>query len=251
MYKTEIALSLISTSIVLITAFVCVTTLVIKLQQRKRAELHRLNIWAEVMGQEKDRAHISYKLHEEFGATLSVVKMGMNSFDLSSAEDKAQLEKNNRYLDDVITKIRSIAADFLPYTLQKKQLVRTLEWFVHSTNESNDDITITFKDSDDIPEISEHKTLHLYRIIQEIVHNTIKHAHATVLLITLTKEQNKLQLVTKDNGVGFDYEKELKKEKGLGLNNMLNRISLLKGTINALSETKKGTTYMIEVPLSE
>lgn len=219
------------------------------IQQRKKAELHYLNILAEVAAQEKEKAGLTDKLHEEFGATLSVVKMNINSLELTHPEDELKIEKSTRYLDDVITKIRGIAANYLPYMLQRKQLVRALETLAVSTSENNKDIAVSFKAGEDIPDISEHKTLHLYRIVQEIVHNTIKHAQATQLSITLTKEDHQLLLVSKDNGIGFDYSTELQKQKGVGLKNIHNRVSLLKGTINVISQIQKGTAYMIAVPL--
>ena len=251
MQQLQLIIGVIIITFTLISLLVFVFATLTMLQRRKKEALQQLSILAEVTAQEKDKARLTYKLHEEFGATLSVVKMGINSVETYNKQDEQQIEKSTRYLDDMIIKIRSIAADYLPYTLQKKQLVRTLEWFVDSTTESHEDMTITFRAGDDIPEISEHKTLHLYRIVQEIVHNTIKHAHATALWITLTKQENKLLLVTKDNGVGFDYSAELQKEKGVGLNNISNRVALINGTINVLSERNKGTAYMIEMPLCE
>jgi len=249
MQQLQLIIGVIIITFTLISLLVFVFATLTMLQRRKKEALQQLSILAEVTAQEKDKARLTYKLHEEFGATLSVVKMGINSVETYNKQDEQQIEKSTRYLDDVITKIRGIAANYLPYMLQRKQLVRALETLAVSTSENNKDIAVSFKAGEDIPDISEHKTLHLYRIVQEIVHNTIKHAQATQLSITLTKEDHQLLLVSKDNGIGFDYSTELQKQKGVGLKNIHNRVSLLKGTINVISQIQKGTAYMIAVPL--
>ena len=88
----------------------------------------------------------------------------------------------------------------------------------------------------------------LYRVIQELINNVIKHAKANELKILL--EKNKEQILVKiiDNGVGFDYEKALEKG-GLGLKNMLVRIEYLKGKVHFSSLKPQGTEVQISIPI--
>jgi signal transduction histidine kinase len=93
-------------------------------------------------------------------------------------------------------------------------------------------------------------SVHLYRIVQEIVHNTIKHAGATVLQIHLIKEEQMLVLYTTDNGKGFHYQKALEKSNGYGLRNLLSRTDVLGGNLSISSREGGGTIYIIRIPLN-
>jgi signal transduction histidine kinase len=248
MQELQFYVIIITISILLGTLLVFLVVGLTRLQQRKKEYLHKLNILAQVTAMEKDRASVTHNLHEEFGATLSVVKMGIGNLDLSTAEDQEQRERLKLYLDDVITKIRAIAFDFLPYTLQRKKLVRAIEQLISAINKLHPELAISLTIDEELPEMSEHKTVNVYRILQEIVDNTIQHAKATSLFIRLKTMNNTLLLSTWDNGIGFHYQQELEQEKGLGLNNMLNRVLLLNGSMEV--DTKKGgTLYQIKIPI--
>jgi two-component system, NarL family, sensor kinase len=90
--------------------------------------------------------------------------------------------------------------------------------------------------------------LNVFRIVQEIVHNTIKHARAGSLVIELRFRNNKMLLHTKDDGLGFDY-REKEQRGGLGLLNLQSRVALLKGDLQLDTQPGKGTTYHIEIPV--
>ncbi len=241
-YAVVIGISLLLGSLLV---FVLMT--IARLQQRKKTYLHKLNILAQVTAQEKDRARVTYNLHEEFGATLSAVKMGMSGFDLADPEQEVQREQLKQYLDDVVNKIRNIAFDFLPYTVQRKKLAMAIEGLVRSTNQLHHDLVISLTIEEDLPEVSEHKTVNIYRVLQEIINNTIQHSNASTLFISVKKEEDFILISTCDYGDGFNYVQELEGEKGLGLNGMLNRILLLNGSLEADTQ-KGGTLYHIKIP---
>jgi two-component system, NarL family, sensor kinase len=237
-------------TVILGTVLISFIVLLSKTQQRKRAEYNRLNLLAEVTAQEKDRARITYQLHEDFGATLSAIRMGISTFQLQRPDDRLRQEQFKVFIDDIITKIRTIASDFLPGTIQQKWLVAAVREFIQTVQKDQTALQIILE-ADELPELSEYKTLNLYRIIQEVVYNTVKHAQATTLLINLRFDDKRILLTTQDNGVGFNYRKELERQKGLGLHNLANRILLLSGIVDVLSEPGKGTLYMIQIPLAE
>lgn len=242
---------LIGITMILGTVLILFIIMLSKVQQRKKAEYNRLNLLAEVTAQEKDRARITYQLHEDFGATLSAIRMGLCSFQLPREDDRLQQEQFKSYIDDIIVKIRTIALDFLPGTIQQKWLAAALREFVQTVQEDKNNIKIILEVEENLPELSEYKTINLYRIVQEIVYNTLKHAKASTLLITLRHKDQNVLLTTQDNGTGFNYKQELEHQKGLGLNNMANRILLLNGVIDVLSEPGKGTLYLIQIPVWE
>ena len=90
--------------------------------------------------------------------------------------------------------------------------------------------------------------LSLYRIIQELLNNIMKHSHATEATVELTCEDSMVQLCVKDNGIGLDQE-ELKRPKGIGLHSIQNRVGLLEGKLEVVSSRNKGTIFKIAIQL--
>jgi len=144
-------------------------------------------------------------------------------------------------------RMREISADMLPHTLGRKGLVAAIEEFISNLPQSL--AVKTHFEHCLLPELPVTQSIHLYRIIQEIVHNTIKHANAGILLIELKSSGDQLVLLSKDNGCGFDYKVQSAKSQGLGLRNLNSRAELLGGKLLVESAPGKGTIYIIEIPL--
>ena len=90
----------------------------------------------------------------------------------------------------------------------------------------------------------------LYRVGLEMINNTVKYAHAGNIQISLTEKSNILYFTYKDNGQGFDYEKKKNDiNKGLGLNNMLNRVNSINGSCEIKSTPGNGFQAILEIPL--
>lgn len=87
----------------------------------------------------------------------------------------------------------------------------------------------------------------MYRILQEIVNNAIKHANAKDITVSISQIENELQIKISDNGIGFDYES--KKKKSFGLTNIQNRVQEINGNLEVESNQTKGTNYSITVKL--
>jgi two-component system, NarL family, sensor kinase len=102
---------------------------------------------------------------------------------------------------------------------------------------------------DDNLQLDQQQEINIYRILQEILHNTIKHAKATCLIMRMTVENNRLIIVTADNGQGFDYFTKSREVSGLGLRNLQSRAEVLGGEVACSSEPGKGTMYTFEIPV--
>lgn len=216
-------------------------------QQRRNLELHRLNILAEITTLEKERARIAADLHDELGPILSAIKFKINSVDTPDEEDQYQLDKASAHIDDLIGRMRAIAANLMPNTLVRKGLVAALHEFINNITPSATHITLQHTE---LPEINQEKSINIYRIVQEIVHNTAKHAKASELQIEIMTRANNLILTTHDNGVGFDYHNKLKENSGLGLRNLKSRAEIMGGNVSIESRPAKGTSYIFEIPLN-
>jgi two-component system NarL family sensor kinase len=237
---------------ILITVFVLgsiITYFIVSIlrHHRKNVELHKQNILAEITQIEKERERIAHDLHDELGPLLSAVKMKINSFDLSDKEDKIQVEKTNAHLNEVLKRIREISFNLMPNSLLRKGIIPALKEFVEYLN-NNTKIRFLFTFEKEI-KLSEQNDVNMYRVIQEVVHNTIKHSHANELRIDLKKVKNNVVLSMADNGVGFDYTKESEENIGFGLRSLLIRTEIMNGKMFIDSEPGKGTTYTFEIPL--
>lgn len=237
---------------VLITAIVLgiiITYFIVSLlrHQRKNLELYKLSITAEITQIEKERARIAYDLHDEIGPSLAAIKMMINSFDLANEDDKVQVTKTNHHLDEMLKRIREISFGLMPTSLLRKGVTTTIQELVNNLNTTS---AIKFYfECDKNLEINEQWSINIYRIVQEIVHNTIKHSQATTLDIKLKALKDKLVLRLADNGVGFDYKKETTENIGFGLKSLLRRTEVTGGQMYLDSEIGKGTNYTFEIPL--
>ena len=238
--------ALLITSVV-IGAIIVFFILSITRQQRKNLALHRLNILAEINALEKERGRIAHDLHDELGPLLSAVKMKINSFELTDDDDKIQIEKTNKHIDDILKRIREISFDLMPSSLLRKGLITALKEFVDYLNNDNH-IYFSFKAETDL-NVNDHKAINIYRIVQEIVHNAIKHSGATILKIELRGEKNILLLSITDNGNGFDHQKQTTESVGFGLRGLLSRTEMIGGEMYVDSNPGKGTIYSFEIPV--
>lgn len=216
---------------------------------KKVLTLERDSAGAQVNALEKDRSRIAADLHDDLAPMLVAVKMRVNSFDLENKGDQQQLEKVNQIIDDMARRMRAISFDLMPVTLQEKGLLTAIREFVSSiNNRDGDQLKIRLSLTEATLPLGSQKIIHAYRIIQEIVHNTIKHAGATELTIAIKRYKDQLIIETKDNGKGFDYHQKLAESKGLGLKSLINRVHLLRGRLNMDSKPGEGTFIIIQIP---
>lgn len=239
-YTTVLIISVIGGSIIL---FFIVSML---LQHRRNIELYKSKIKAEITTLENERARVSADLHDELGPLLFTVKFKISSID-TGPEDQKILEEASSHLDDIIERIREISNDLMPGTLLRKGVYFAIEEFIDGIARTTP-VKITFTYTT-VAELSKEKAINLYRIVQEIIHNTLKHSKASVLEIELAATGTKLVLNSHDNGIGFDYSSKRRENAGLGLRNLLSRTELLGGDIYVESKPGIGTMYCLEIPL--
>lgn len=209
------------------------------------SNLHKQYILAEITAIEKERARIAYDLHDELGPLLSSIKLKVNIFELSDANDKIQIEKINENFDTVLNRMREISYNLTPNVLKRTGLVSALSEYIYNINNSRI-LKISFNYSDALL-LDENSSVNIYRIVQEIIHNTIKHAAASQLDIKFKSEKNKLIISLKDDGIGFD-QKEVLNKGGLGLKSLYNRSQLMNGKMFLNSNEGTGTEFTFEIP---
>jgi two-component system, NarL family, sensor kinase len=216
---------------------------------KKVLETERKNATSEIAALEKDRARIAADLHDDLAPMLSAIRMRINSFELSDQEDLLQLQKTNQNIDEMASRMREISFDLMPTSLLERGLITAIHELIGYFSK-NDKLKIKLISPEQSIALKEQAAIHIYRIIHEIIHNTIKHAQASELYISLEKQEGTILLSTRDNGIGFDYTEKKKHGSGLGLSSLENRVRLLKGELTVTSKTKQGTAYRIEIPLN-
>lgn len=214
---------------------------------RRYIRLQRQKIMAEISIQENERKRIANDLHDSIGPLLSSVKLQINSIDVSSEEDQRVINNAGRYLDEIIGSMREISYNLFPNTLQRKGLTEATREFINNMNHRHStSINLYLKDE---VTLTPEKEIHVFRILQEIVQNTLKHASAKTLQLGFGKENNELLILTKDDGKGFDMEKARKNGDGFGLKSIESRVDILHGQMDVQSDLAKGTSYFIKIPL--
>jgi signal transduction histidine kinase len=213
--------------------------------QRRHLKLQQENLLVEITTLENERQRIVSDLHDELGPLLSVVKFQVMGLETKDKADLELIEKANANLDNILDRIRDICNQLMPQALIRKGLVMAISEFI-SDLDKRTSIEMDFKYEDvNIPANSE---IHLYRMIQEIINNAIKHSRATKLSIHLFQKNDRLVVAINDNGRGFATETVLQESSGLGLKNILSRVDILRGDVYLASDPHQGTSYTIEIP---
>jgi signal transduction histidine kinase len=214
---------------------------------RRHLLMYRTKVQAEITAMETERSRIAADLHDELGPLLSAVKFKISGVRTLGKEEEKLLAQSQEHIDNIILKMRTISNDLVPNILLRKGLISAVESFVDFIN-TGFNIKVKFIPGQ-LPQLAQPSAIHLYRVIQEIVHNTLKHARADKLVIRLYCMEDTIIILTRDDGIGFDYDKAAAAGKGLGLHNLESRTDMLKGTCNINTRPGKGTQIYIRIPL--
>jgi signal transduction histidine kinase len=219
----------------------------LSLKQEQQNEL----IKAAVISEETERQRISEELHDEVGALLSATRLYLFSLhpEKLNKQDGEIFEKSIELLNDSIQKVRSISHNLHSGILKELGLNEAVYSFIQKLSQPGK-LEITADLDEFYDSKNTEKDISIYRILQELCGNIIKHSHATFLKITSHSENNGLTFILHHNGEGLTQEEfeRLKYERnGLGLKNIQNRIILLKGKIN-FERTAENNVITLNVP---
>ncbi|MBS1520343.1 MAG: sensor histidine kinase [Bacteroidetes bacterium] len=209
--------------------------------------LQKERIQAQIMMQEQERKRIANDLHDSLGPMLSTVKLFMNSISVNNETDRESLGKASGYIDEAIHNLREISYNLLPSSLDRNNLEMVVNEYI-SRMDDRLPVKINFTVTKDtvIPKKTE---IHLFRIIQEIIHNTMKHSEASNLWLSITSRPDGLYLVSEDNGRGFDAEHTRAVSGGLGLKSIENRCQMLDADFKLITAKNGGCKMIIVAPI--
>ncbi len=192
-------------------------------------------------GEELERKRLARDLHDGLGSMLSGLKLQLSKLNNSN---ESGVEEVNKQLDNSIKELRQIAQNMMPESLLKLGLNAALEDLCLRYTSSK--IAIEFHSLGIENSISESQQIAIYRIVQELINNALKHANASSILVSCTQNNKRFFITVEDNGKGFDTKKE-NATINMGLKNIKNRVEFLNGKLEIDSEPENGTSFNIEL----
>lgn len=204
------------------------------------------NLESMIIGQEEERKRISTDLHDSLGGMLSALKLQYDSLHLNhkALDEDEDYENINSLIDTACDEVRNIARNLKPASLEKIGLKAALTDLVNRYKRiPNADITLHFHKTD--KKLNYNTKVHVYRIIQELINNAIKHSKCKELDIQISSLNDEFVIMVEDDGVGFD---KLNAIYGHGIENIRSRVNILKGDLQIDTQKDKGTSVIIHIP---
>jgi signal transduction histidine kinase len=226
-----------------------------KIQQQRINELEtkqQLTATEAVLkGEEQERTRIAKDLHDGLGGMLSGIKFSFNTMKgnlIMTPENKQAFERSMDMLDSSIKEMRRVAHNMMPEVLVNFGLDTALNDLCNDISKSGA-LKVAYQSLGlENAKIEQTTSIAIYRIVQELLNNTMKHAAATTAIVQVSRSENQLTITVEDDGNGFDTA-ILQHTQGIGWSNIQNRVEFLKGSLDVRSGNKAGTSVHIEINL--
>jgi signal transduction histidine kinase len=205
-----------------------------------------------IEGQEKERKKIAEDLHDNLGSTLATLKLHFDNYrENLSVDDEKQikmLDSTENILDLAYSKVRTMAHANHASVLAEHSLVEAVKSLAFNISSANKTEIEVIDFGFDKP-LNHTIELTMFRIIQELITNIIKHAKAKKGTIDLTLFDDSLGLIVEDDGVGFNINDLSVKVEGMGLNSIKSRVEKMNGSFAIDTNLDVGTTILIDIPI--
>lgn len=215
---------------------------VIAQQQIRELELKSLRSMIE--GQEGERSRIARDLHDGLGIQLSRIKLFVEAH--QDQLPRSVKEPLNQFLDDACVETRLISNDLRPYALSMFGLIPALEDLVQKLNLVNQ-TRLLLQHYGQLPVLGDEASVMIYRVIQELLNNALKHAHAECITVQVMTDEERALISVEDDGQGGDFDTTT--HQGSGVLNVKTRIAYLGGQVIWQSRPEKGTSVLISLPM--
>lgn len=219
--------------------------------QKLRQESEKKVLSAIINTEEKERKRMAIELHDGLGPLLSTLKMSLYTLapDANIEDQKMPIYQNAlESIEEAIKSLREISNNLSPAILEDFGLIAAIRSFINKTITATD-LRIEFASNIKEPvAIDQETSLILYRALGELIHNTIKHAEAGKIMISLYEEDSLIKLLYQDDGIGFNYDAPMSREPlGMGLHTIQSRIASIQGHFNLKSQPGQGIFVTLEV----
>jgi signal transduction histidine kinase len=218
------------------------------LQQREELDHQATLLHSILQSQEEERRRIGRDLHDDVGAALSNLRLVLGS--QTSVTDKETSTAYKPLIDNIIVTVRSISHSLMPPGLELFGLEYTLQELFDSFNLSGEfEVIFDNRAGKAIDELDKKTALALFRIIQELLSNTVKHANARKINLLVVNNNDTLSFTYSDDGKGMLMDPARK--PGMGMQNIESRLSLIQGHSEVITAPGLGFTTIISIPFSQ
>ena len=196
---------------------------------------------AVIITQEEERKRIAQDLHDDISSKLNIVSLNTHLLKTPNLSEAEFAEITNNIVSltkKALENSRRIAHDLLPPVFEKFGLHAAIEELVLEFSTAKN-VQINYENEFEFSALEVNKQLHIFRILQELLNNSMRHGKATSISITFVSKNHQKTCVYTDNGVGFNTNSGNKK-RGIGMQNIESRVNFLGGNINVQSEINKG-----------
>ncbi|MCH5719624.1 sensor histidine kinase [Niabella hibiscisoli] len=199
-------------------------------------------------GIEKERQRIAQELHDGSGVSLSTLKMKLHLLKDKASEQDSTGNINDlmKEVDRIYEDIRSISHNLMPKTLSKLGLYPALDELLDQFRIAAPQTRFHYYRKTSVRRLNENATINIFRIIQELLTNIVKHANANEVSLQLIDHPDALVISVEDDGIGFDT-REVK--TGIGITSLESRVQMLAGSLYMDSSPQNGTFVSVSVPL--
>ena len=221
-------------------------------QARMNAALlqqQELRTQAVMDAEEHERQRLARELHDGVGQMLAATRRSITTLQTAGGLPDEQTDATLSLIDESIREVRQLSHDMMPPSLRNKSLVQALTELAERMRASMPGIHTEWVDTGDLA-LDKTQTLMLYRTVQEILSNVLRHAAAGNVHIEMVNHGDELNILIYDDGKGFDPA-AIGDGGGLGLKNIRSRVAYIGGKLELDTTPGKGTTYIIELPLQQ
>ena len=209
-------------------------------------EQELLSIDAMIAGQEKERKKVAGELHDDLGSLMATIKLHFDNVGASKQDPALQHAK--KLLEEAYQKVRGMAHHKNSGVMSDQGLLPAIKKMA-STISNTGSLEVIVEDFGLGERMENSLELSIFRMVQELVANAIKHAEASQITIQLTQHEDNLNIIVEDNGQGFDRSVLDTKQSGMGLTTIEKRIEHLEGNFTIDSVIGKGTSILIDIPV--
>jgi signal transduction histidine kinase len=212
-----------------------------KEEMRNRFEQTLLKTQLEI--QEQAFAYISQEIHDNIGQVLSLVRLNLNTFDTNIIPEE-KLERTDDLLGKAIKDLRELSHNLQNNRIHDIGIIDSVRQLLVSLEKTGRFIT-SFHTSDNYHILDPNTDIILYRMIQEIINNIIKHASASTIDVSIDNGPGITIVIISDNGIGFDTALLKEERPGIGLQNIINRAKMINAAVDVKSAPGEGTTITL------
>jgi len=198
-----------------------------------------------MLAQEQERDRIGEALHNGVSQTLYAIQIRLANMDIMEKETKTKMVEISSIVKDAIDETRLISFELVPAVLKDFGLEVALKTLLHRLSGVNIKFNLSIHGLN--KRLAEDIEFSVYRVVQELLNNVMKHSGATETSIEIKSAKKVLSMTVIDNGHGFNEKQSIPMHKGIGLHNVRNRVKLLDGTIK-ITSSEKGTVVKIKLP---